>query len=122
MMGDAAHAMTPWQGSGASQAIEDAMILQRLLKNTDTPSQLNTALKAYDLVRRPRSQSVVASSKITGVMMCGSTPGIGLDPDKLRSGLSSRWDFIYQQDMKEHKDEAIRVMNSLLSAVGVGEA
>jgi salicylate hydroxylase len=31
LMGDAAHAMTPWQGSGAGQAIKDAMVLSTLL-------------------------------------------------------------------------------------------
>lgn len=30
IMGDAAHCMTPWQGSGAGQDIEDAMILETL--------------------------------------------------------------------------------------------
>lgn len=115
MMGDAAHAMTPWQGSGASQAIEDAMILHRLLKETKTPSQLNAALQAYDAVRRPRSQRVVASSSITGVIMCGRASGIGLDsPEKLRSALVGRWDFIHELDMKEYQDEAVGFMNSLL--------
>ena len=31
LMGDAAHATTQWQGSGASSALEDAMILEAVL-------------------------------------------------------------------------------------------
>jgi salicylate hydroxylase len=36
-MGDGAHAMTPWQGSGAAMAIKDAMILGHLLAAVKTP-------------------------------------------------------------------------------------
>jgi salicylate hydroxylase len=110
-MGDAAHAMTPWQGSGAGQAIEDAMILETLLEEVREPRQLDAAFKAYDAVRRPRTQKIVASSKITGHIICGRGPGIGLDIDKLREALASRWNFIYGLDMKEHKKAALAAMN-----------
>jgi len=116
MMGDASHAMTPWQGSGAGQAIEDAMVLEALLANTHHPSELDAALQAYDAVRRLRTQRVVTSSRETGVIMCGSAPGIGLDPEKLRSSLASRWEFIHGLDVKEHKREAISALNELLLA------
>ncbi|KAM3075728.1 hypothetical protein ACMFMG_007858 [Clarireedia jacksonii] len=55
LMGDAAHAMTPWQGSGAGMAFEDAMVLQTLLANVQDASQLRAALQAYDTTRRPRT-------------------------------------------------------------------
>jgi salicylate hydroxylase len=42
--------MTPWQGSGAGQAIEDAMILETLLKQAKSSIQLLAALNAYDHV------------------------------------------------------------------------
>ena len=89
MMGDAAHAMTPWQGSDAGQAIEDAMILDVLLAIVKTPHQLDAALKAYDEVQRPRAQRIGDSSNLTGRIMCRRGPGgMGLDPDKLRKELS----------------------------------
>ena len=31
MIGDAAHACSPWQGSGLSQAIEDTLVLEKIL-------------------------------------------------------------------------------------------
>lgn len=120
MMGDAAHAMTPWQGSGAGQAIEDAMILEILLTNIQDASQLTAALQAYDTVRRPRAQRVVASSQGTGVIMCGSAPEVELNPEKLISSLGARWEFIHALDMKIHKAEAISIMNELVSAEEVG--
>lgn len=58
IMGDAAHATTPWQGQGASQAIEDALVLETLLGAVNDPKQIPHAFAAYDQVRRPRTQRV----------------------------------------------------------------
>lgn len=61
-MGDAAHCMTPWQGSGAGQAIKDAMILETLLKEVRNASQIEASFGEYDYVRRPRTQRNVESN------------------------------------------------------------
>ena len=58
IMGDAAHASTPWQGQGASQAIEDALVLETLLGEIKDAKQIPHAFAAYDQVRRPRTQRV----------------------------------------------------------------
>jgi salicylate hydroxylase len=99
-MGDAAHASTPWQGSGAGQAIEDAMVLGAVLGNIKSAHQLNAAFRAYDSVRRPRAGRIVASSQETGQIMCGKGPDIGLDVEKIRAALGSKWDFIHNQSQK----------------------
>lgn len=109
-MGDAAHAMTPWQGAGAGQAIEDAMILEILLKEVKESRQIGAAFKAYDEVRRPRTQKVVASSMVTGRMMFGREPEIGLDVEKMRAAIAPRWDFIYNFDLAGHKKAALTAM------------
>jgi salicylate hydroxylase len=116
LMGDAAHAMTPWQGSGAGMAFEDAMVLQTLLADVRDASQLAAALQAYDATCRPRSQRVVASSRETGVILCGSAPGIGVEPDQLLASLATRWGFIHELDMKAHKAEARSLMHELLNS------
>ena len=110
IMGDAAHAMTPWQGSGAGQAIEDAMILETLLSKITEPQQLDAVFRAYDEVRRPRTQKIVESSKGTGIIMCGRGPDVGLDADKMRKALPGRWKFIYGVDMGEYKKEALAAL------------
>jgi salicylate hydroxylase len=110
IMGDAAHAMTPWQGAGAGQAVEDAMILDTLMKEVREPRQLTAAFKAYDEVRRPRTQKVVASSMVTGRMMFGRDPDIGLDVEKMRAAIAPRWDFIYNFDLAGHKQAALTAM------------
>ncbi|KAF2194151.1 FAD/NAD(P)-binding domain-containing protein [Zopfia rhizophila CBS 207.26] len=113
IMGDAAHCMTPWQGSGAGQAIEDAMILETLLKEVRDPSQLTAAFKAYDQVRRPRTQRIIKSSHGTGMIMCGRGPDTGLDMDKIREALPKRWVFIHTQDQKEHKRESLAALKAV---------
>jgi 2-polyprenyl-6-methoxyphenol hydroxylase-like FAD-dependent oxidoreductase len=62
LVGDAAHAMTPDLGQGTGQAIEDAASIALLLRGHD----VEDAVRAYDEVRRPRSQAVARRSRTTG--------------------------------------------------------
>ncbi|TFK48376.1 FAD/NAD(P)-binding domain-containing protein [Heliocybe sulcata] len=67
ILGDAAHAMTPHEGSGAGQAIEDAYLLGTLLGHPHaTRTTLPAALAAYDRVRRPFAESVQRKSRENG--------------------------------------------------------
>ena len=118
MIGDAAHAMTPWQGSGAGQAIEDSMILDALFSEVKDVSEIAAAFKAYDAVRRPRSQQVVESSAGTAKILCGKEPGVGLDPDKIREATGPRWGFISALNYKEHKKDALSRFADLKSGHG----
>ncbi|MEV1329296.1 FAD-dependent monooxygenase [Micromonospora costi] len=59
LLGDAAHAMTPFLGQGANQAIEDAVVLSAAC---DPAGDVVTALTAYDAQRRPRSQRVARAA------------------------------------------------------------
>lgn len=111
--------MTPWQGSGASQAIEDAMILRTLLASIRLPEQLDAALRAYDEVRRPRTQRIVESSQATGMIMSGRGKGIGVNAEKMREGLKERWEFIYDFDIKRHKEDALAALRRIESGEGV---
>ncbi|TDC61024.1 FAD-dependent monooxygenase [Micromonospora sp. KC207] len=60
LIGDAVHATSPSAGQGASMAVEDAVILARCLR--DAPD-INAASTAYERLRRPRVERVVAYSK-----------------------------------------------------------
>ena len=63
MLGDAAHAMTPFLAQGGAMAIEDAAVLAaRLGGATDVPS----ALAAYEAERKPRVVRVAEASAQTG--------------------------------------------------------
>jgi 2-polyprenyl-6-methoxyphenol hydroxylase-like FAD-dependent oxidoreductase len=72
LLGDAAHAMTPDLGQGAGQAIEDAATLPLLLRaatggaSSAADEHLDGAVRAYDRLRRPRSQSIARRSRAAG--------------------------------------------------------
>lgn len=59
LLGDAAHAMVPHLGQGANQALEDAVTLAAVAHRSD-------GLRAYDRLRRTRSQRVAKASRIAG--------------------------------------------------------
>ncbi|KAI8649504.1 Monooxygenase, FAD-binding [Fusarium keratoplasticum] len=72
LIGDAAHAMAPFQGQGAGQAIEDAEGLRLLLEPGVTPLDVPSILQQWEAVRRPRASQVqfntrVASEKLDEV-------------------------------------------------------
>ncbi|KAI1651940.1 FAD/NAD(P)-binding domain-containing protein [Daldinia loculata] len=114
VMGDAAHATTPWQGSGGGMSIEDSLVLSTLLGCAKTPSEAVTALKVYDQVRRPRTHRIVESSHGTGMIMRGRGKDIGLDLGKLREKLLPRRDFIVDYDNEKHLKKAVEIMKGEL--------
>ncbi|WP_367131124.1 FAD-dependent monooxygenase [Saccharothrix sp. HUAS TT1] len=63
LLGDAAHAMTPYLGQGACMAIEDAVVLAAACARAD---DVPTALAEYDRQRRPRTQSMAKASRALG--------------------------------------------------------
>ncbi|CCM00599.1 uncharacterized protein FIBRA_02635 [Fibroporia radiculosa] len=85
VLGDAAHGMMPYQGSGAGQAVEDGYILAVLLghKNT-TAGTLARALQVYDAIRRPFAQGAAARSHLGGLLYTFNAPGF--TPSELNAG------------------------------------
>lgn len=63
IIGDAAHAMSPAAGQGASQAIEDAVTLAMCLRDLQ---DVATAFAAYEGIRRERVERVVQQGKANG--------------------------------------------------------
>ena len=67
--------MTPFQGSGAGQAIEDAYILAALLAHHGTTlSTLPTALKVYESIRLPLANNVQRASRDNGLLCTFQDP------------------------------------------------
>ncbi|MGW0251238.1 FAD-dependent monooxygenase [Nocardia goodfellowii] len=67
LLGDAAHAMTPNLGQGGCQALEDAVVLARVLREDGD-------LRGYDRLRRPRTQMIAARSNRAGAVAQLSWP------------------------------------------------
>lgn len=104
--------MTPWQGSGAAMALEDAVVLGALFAQIHSRSQIADAFRAYDAVRRPRTQQIAASSRLTGRIMTGLVAEIGTDPEKLGAALKGRWEHIYGFGLGKHVDEAVSMLRA----------
>ncbi len=107
LLGDAAHASTPHQGAGAGQALEDAFILSLLLGDMKTRSarDIPAAFRAYDAVRRPRSQKVVSTSRAAGATY--ALQGQALDNlDLVGEELLQRYKWIWAEDLTVQAERA----------------
>ena len=58
LIGDAAHAMTPHQGQGGTQAVEDAEGFRLFLQPNVSREDVPRLLKEFDSVRRPRASLI----------------------------------------------------------------
>ncbi|KAL8279801.1 hypothetical protein RQP46_007896 [Phenoliferia psychrophenolica] len=102
IIGDAA-----FGGSGAGQAIEDALFISKFLSHDSvssaTPlervSAINKALEAYALLRHPRGLDVQRTSKEAGLLYeFMGVNGEGSDMARLKEGLESRLVWIWEYD------------------------
>jgi len=64
LLGDAAHPMLPFLGQGVAMAIEDAYVLARELARS--PRDVDSALRAYEAERVPRTAQVQLASRERG--------------------------------------------------------
>jgi salicylate hydroxylase len=62
LLGDAAHAMLTFLAQGAAQGVEDALTLADCLKSAESDT-IETALKCYEELRRPRANHVLLMSR-----------------------------------------------------------
>ncbi|KAA8570380.1 hypothetical protein MFRU_005g04420 [Monilinia fructicola] len=111
LLGDAAHATTPHQGAGAGQAIEDAFILSNLLGDCTKLADIEGALKAYDEVRRPRSQKVVTTSREAAALYEFENEEIlggenGPDIEGMKQRLRERCKWIWDEDLRAQLETA----------------
>ncbi|GGC54662.1 FAD-dependent monooxygenase [Hoyosella rhizosphaerae] len=66
LLGDAAHAIPPFLGQGACQALEDAATLAALLGPADTSAgaSVESALRTYDTLRVPRARQIARATAL----------------------------------------------------------
>jgi len=72
LLGDACHPTLPFQAQGAVMAIEDGFLLAKLC--SDTPQDLDGALKTYFDTRQPRTSRVQAASRSNARLFHKETP------------------------------------------------
>ena len=66
LIGDAAHAMLPSAGQGASMAMEDAMVLAKCLRDFPIFPKLGEAFSAFELLRRDRVEHAAGEARKNG--------------------------------------------------------
>lgn len=113
IVGDAAGATTPWQGSGGGMAMEDALLLSQLFEHVQTTADASAALIAYDRIQRPRRLKLIQSSYETGMLLSASHPEVGTDIEKLRAQIAPKWDWILDVDLEKKRDDALAVMREV---------
>ncbi|TPX21971.1 hypothetical protein DIZ76_015936 [Coccidioides immitis] len=101
IVGDAAHASTPFLGAGGAMGIEDALAMasaMQLVSETSTGvASIPAALQAFSAVRLERSQWLVQSSREMGVIFQWRDPSAGNDGQRFKVEAEQRtskvWDF-----------------------------
>ncbi|KAJ7702236.1 hypothetical protein B0H17DRAFT_1043345 [Mycena rosella] len=108
LVGDAAHGMVPYLGSGVGQGFEDVFILCELLAHPSTNlSNLEDVLKAYDALRVPRANMVLQRSHRSGVIcQAYGKPGYESAGD-MEGHLAGIWEPIWRHDLDADVASAI---------------
>ena len=111
LLGDAAHATTPHQGSGAGMAIEDAFILSSLLGLAkDKSTEISAVFAVYDELRRVRSQRLVTTSNEAGQLWDLENPNVGDDGDKLKADVRDRFNWIWNHDLEKELEQGKQLL------------
>jgi len=113
LLGDAAHAMTPHQGAGAGQAIEDAYILASILGHAlTTKTTLSQALAAYEHIRLPLANHVLRESRNSGLMYEFNSEYRD-NYDTLGPAIQAQWDWLGQTSPQDEVNRGLQYMKEL---------
>ncbi len=104
LLGDSAHPMVPFIAQGACMAIEDAWVLaDQISKNAD----INTALMAYENIRKPRATKVQKTALVSGKIYHKANPvkrkilhtGMKVSSRIAPQIMARHYDWIYDYDV-----------------------
>ncbi|KAJ3558545.1 hypothetical protein NM688_g857 [Phlebia brevispora] len=113
LMGDAAHGMLPHLGAGAGQGIEDAYLIAQLLSLPEANgSNVETLLRVYDEVRRPRALSVWEGSVRQGDNYDWRGKS-GPSREGVRKDLAGSFDFVWNYPVHEDFKKAASRLQEL---------
>jgi salicylate hydroxylase len=123
LLGDAAHAITPHQGTGAGQAIEDAYILSTVLGHRLTTREtISRALRIYDHIRRPFSHNAQERARLNGQYFTFNCKEMNFDniPERelipklkiLGQTFSKNWEWVWTTSIVTSVVETIRLLES----------
>jgi salicylate hydroxylase len=100
LIGDAAHAMLPHQGAGAGQGLEDALILAKLLENSELNSEsIKLVSEVYEQIRLDRAVKVQNTSRESGEIYELYSSKYS-DFDSVGKHLAHRFDWLWQHSLE----------------------
>jgi salicylate hydroxylase len=81
-------------------AMEDAFVLSSLITEVGDVDRIEDAFRAYDAVRRPRTQGCIRRS-LQAAHACDLVlPGVGDDVLKIKETLSESFKWIWHEDLE----------------------
>lgn len=128
LVGDAAHASSPFHGGGACMGVEDALVLVTALDTAmarvrdrlicGRTRAIVAAFQTLSAVRLERSQWLVQSSREMGDIYEWRYAASGRDPAKCKAEVERRsrrlWDFNIDEMVAETRLECDRLLNATL--------
>ncbi|KAF5549509.1 monooxygenase FAD-binding protein [Fusarium mexicanum] len=107
LVGDAAHASTPYMGVGACTGVEDALVICTLLESVQQKrlsgdaliETLTEALQTYTHARLDRGRWIHHKSRQMGQMYHGRYGPTGRDPDRMKKQLEENWGNVVNYDV-----------------------
>jgi salicylate hydroxylase len=100
LLGDSAHATTPHMGAGAGMAMEDAYMLSHLIVAAGNIDNIEAAFKAYDAVRRPRTQGCIQRSLDAALAYDLMIEGIDDDMNRIEERINESFRWLWHEDLE----------------------
>lgn len=87
----------------------------------ENPEEAAYAFKAYDRIRRPRTQRVVTTSREMGELVALRLPGIGEDLEKFKENMEWRMDWMWHRDIAGEANEAKIIFDKLKAGESIDD-
>ena len=101
LLGDAAHAMEPFQAQGAAQAIEDAYVLAECLDGVSS-AEVPDALRRYEQLRMQRAEDMQDSSRAAADTLYLPDGDLQRERDERYRSLLDTYPWGHRQPLWEH--------------------
>lgn len=118
LVGDAAHASTPYMGVGACTGVEDALVIctllesvqQRALAGGELKGALGEALQTYSGARLERGRWIHHHSRQMGQMYHWRYGPTGRDPQRMKQKLEENWGNVVAYDVLGPLEPELRAL------------